>query len=139
MAVDGTNVSLSSTVNASISAPQTTTTMASSPPPGTSCMDDQRAPSSSGIIPLPNATVVGENAGGNNVNDSRKDNLSSPIPNDASSSSSSSEWRDRMRNSLVKNVRLEHLVAGVSGGVVSTLVCHPLDLIKVRFQVGLGG
>jgi len=36
---------------------------------------------------------------------------------------------------LVKNVRFEHMVAGVSGGVVSTLVCHPLDLIKVRFQV----
>lgn len=32
----------------------------------------------------------------------------------------------------------EHLVAGVSGGVVSTLVLHPLDLIKVRFAVNDG-
>ena len=28
----------------------------------------------------------------------------------------------------------QHLAAGVSGGVLSTLVLHPLDLIKVRFQ-----
>lgn len=26
----------------------------------------------------------------------------------------------------------EHLVAGISGGVFSTLVLHPLDLLKVR-------
>jgi len=43
--------------------------------------------------------------------------------------------KESIRNLLVKNVRFEHLAAGVSGGVVSTLVCHPLDLIKVRFQV----
>ncbi len=30
-------------------------------------------------------------------------------------------------------IRYEHLVAGMSGGVVSTLVLHPLDLLKVRF------
>ncbi len=27
-----------------------------------------------------------------------------------------------------------HLVAGVSGGVASTLVLHPLDLVKIRMQ-----
>lgn len=30
-------------------------------------------------------------------------------------------------------VRYEHLVAGVSGGVASTLILHPLDLLKIRF------
>lgn len=33
------------------------------------------------------------------------------------------------------DVRYEHLVAGVSGGVASTLILHPLDLLKVRFAV----
>lgn len=36
------------------------------------------------------------------------------------------------------NVKWEHLAAGVSGGVLSTLVLHPLDLIKIRFQVDEG-
>jgi len=27
----------------------------------------------------------------------------------------------------------EHLLAGISGGVVSTLLLHPLDLLKIRF------
>ena len=27
-----------------------------------------------------------------------------------------------------------HMVAGMSGGVVSTLILHPLDLVKVRMQ-----
>lgn len=31
-----------------------------------------------------------------------------------------------------------HLVAGVSGGVASTLVLHPLDLVKIRMQVETG-
>ena len=29
-------------------------------------------------------------------------------------------------------LRYEHLVAGLSGGVVSTLLLHPLDLLKIR-------
>jgi solute carrier family 25 folate transporter 32 len=33
---------------------------------------------------------------------------------------------------------MEHLVAGVAGGVVSTLVLHPLDLVKIRFAVNDG-
>ncbi|CAC5422714.1 SLC25A32 [Mytilus coruscus] len=33
---------------------------------------------------------------------------------------------------------LSHMVAGVSGGVVATLVLHPLDLVKIRFQVSEG-
>ena len=35
---------------------------------------------------------------------------------------------------LFTHVKWQHLAAGVSGGVISTLVLHPLDLIKVRFQ-----
>ncbi|XP_066957835.1 solute carrier family 25 member 32 [Macrobrachium rosenbergii] len=35
-------------------------------------------------------------------------------------------------------VRYEHLVAGVSGGVASTLILHPLDLLKIRFAVSDG-
>lgn len=31
------------------------------------------------------------------------------------------------------NIKFEHLVAGISGGVTSTLILHPLDLIKIRF------
>lgn len=32
-------------------------------------------------------------------------------------------------------MHFRHLVAGISGGVTSALVLHPLDLIKIRFQV----
>lgn len=34
---------------------------------------------------------------------------------------------------LFSHVKYEHLVAGISGGVTSTLILHPLDLIKIRF------
>ena len=37
--------------------------------------------------------------------------------------------------SFLSGVRYEHLVAGVGGGLVSTLVLHPLDLLKIRFAV----
>ncbi|XP_072176188.1 solute carrier family 25 member 32-like [Diadema setosum] len=40
--------------------------------------------------------------------------------------------------SLFSQLKYEHLVAGISGGVLSTLVLHPLDLIKIRFQVSDG-
>ncbi|XP_060756959.1 solute carrier family 25 member 32b [Neoarius graeffei] len=39
---------------------------------------------------------------------------------------------------LFSHVRVENLVAGLSGGVASTLVLHPLDLVKVRFAVSDG-
>lgn len=35
-------------------------------------------------------------------------------------------------------VQWEHLVSGMSAGIISTLVLHPLDLIKIRFQVNEG-
>lgn len=34
---------------------------------------------------------------------------------------------------LLNHIKYEHLVAGISGGVTSTLILHPLDLIKIRF------
>lgn len=40
--------------------------------------------------------------------------------------------------SLLRHVQLESLAAGLSGGVVSTLVLHPLDLVKIRFAGGDG-
>jgi len=38
------------------------------------------------------------------------------------------------RQPIIRFIRYEHLLAGVSGGVTSTLVLHPLDLVKIRFQ-----
>lgn len=35
--------------------------------------------------------------------------------------------------SVLSNFKYEYFVAGISGGVVSTLMLHPLDLIKIRF------
>jgi solute carrier family 25 folate transporter 32 len=35
--------------------------------------------------------------------------------------------------SLFSHIKYEHMVAGISGGVTSTLILHPLDLIKIRF------
>lgn len=34
---------------------------------------------------------------------------------------------------LLSHVKYEHLVAGVSGGVLATVILHPLDVIKIRF------
>ncbi|XP_023558111.1 mitochondrial folate transporter/carrier, partial [Octodon degus] len=39
---------------------------------------------------------------------------------------------------LFRHVRYESLVAGVSGGVLSNLALHPLDLVKIRFAVSDG-
>lgn len=40
--------------------------------------------------------------------------------------------------STLKAVKYEHFVAGISGGVASTLLLHPLDLLKIRFAVDDG-
>ncbi|CAI9606071.1 unnamed protein product [Staurois parvus] len=37
-----------------------------------------------------------------------------------------------------RHVKYENLAAGLSGGVISTLVLHPLDLVKIRFAVSDG-
>ncbi|CAH2285735.1 mitochondrial folate transporter carrier [Pelobates cultripes] len=39
---------------------------------------------------------------------------------------------------VFRHVRYENLAAGLSGGVISTLVLHPLDLVKLRFAVSDG-
>ena len=49
-------------------------------------------------------------------------------------SSSSKTPSKKSPVSVLRHMRFEHLYAGVSGGVVSTLVLHPLDLVKIRFQ-----
>ena len=36
-------------------------------------------------------------------------------------------------HSFFSGVKYEHLVAGLSGGVISTVATHPFDLIKLRF------
>nr|XP_057909517.1 mitochondrial folate transporter/carrier-like [Doryrhamphus excisus]XP_057909518.1 mitochondrial folate transporter/carrier-like [Doryrhamphus excisus] len=39
---------------------------------------------------------------------------------------------------VFRQMKIENLVAGLSGGVVSTMVVHPLDLVKIRFAVSDG-
>lgn len=39
---------------------------------------------------------------------------------------------------VLSHFKYEHFIAGISGGVVSTLMLHPLDLIKTRFAVSDG-
>ncbi|KAG7189387.1 hypothetical protein KM043_017034 [Ampulex compressa] len=39
---------------------------------------------------------------------------------------------------LLSHFKYEYFVAGISGGVISTLMLHPLDLIKLRFAVNDG-
>lgn len=34
---------------------------------------------------------------------------------------------------VFRHVKYEHLIAGISGGAISTLILHPLDLLKIRF------
>lgn len=46
--------------------------------------------------------------------------------------------RTPFQRSVISHIRWQHLAAGVTGGVVSTLILHPLDLIKIRFQVNEG-
>lgn len=38
-----------------------------------------------------------------------------------------------VKRSMFEHVKIEHMVAGFSGGVASTLILHPLDLLKIRF------
>ena len=37
-----------------------------------------------------------------------------------------------LRHPFWAGIKYEHLVSGVTGGVVSTLITHPFDLIKLR-------
>ena len=40
----------------------------------------------------------------------------------------------KKKKSFLENIKYEYMVAGLSGGVVSTAILHPFDLIKIRFQ-----
>lgn len=51
-----------------------------------------------------------------------------PMTGQGQSAPSASTW-----GALFRHVRYENLVAGVSGGVLSNLALHPLDLVKIRF------
>ena len=46
---------------------------------------------------------------------------------------SQSESASSGLKSLLSGLRYQHLAAGLAGGVASTLVTHPFDLIKLRF------
>ncbi|XP_046875568.1 solute carrier family 25 member 32a [Hypomesus transpacificus] len=39
---------------------------------------------------------------------------------------------------LLSHIQFENLAAGLCGGVISTMVLHPLDLVKIRFAVSDG-
>ncbi|XP_077990394.1 solute carrier family 25 member 32-like [Glandiceps talaboti] len=49
-----------------------------------------------------------------------------------------SEQIQKSVGGLFSHVRYENLVAGITGGVLSTLALHPLDLVKIRFAVSDG-
>lgn len=42
-------------------------------------------------------------------------------------------WDSVLPKNVFSHVKYEHLLAGISGGVTSTLILHPLDLLKIRF------
>ncbi|XP_065170995.1 solute carrier family 25 member 32-like [Atheta coriaria] len=48
------------------------------------------------------------------------------------------EAQNEQTFAFLQHVRYEHLVAGLSGGLVSTLCLHPLDVIKIRLAVNDG-
>ncbi|XP_017786651.1 PREDICTED: mitochondrial folate transporter/carrier-like [Nicrophorus vespilloides] len=49
-------------------------------------------------------------------------------------------FRGTLKSNLtfLSHVKYEHLLAGVSGGLASTLILHPLDVVKIRFAVNDG-
>lgn len=51
-----------------------------------------------------------------------------PMTGQGQSAAGSAAW-----SAMFRHVRYENLVAGVSGGVLSNLALHPLDLVKIRF------
>ena len=53
--------------------------------------------------------------------------------NQSGSTSNNTASRLTRLAATFRAVRMEHLMAGITGGVVSTLVLHPLDLLKIRF------
>jgi len=58
--------------------------------------------------------------------------------NQSGSQASTAASRLARLGGTFRAVRMEHLMAGITGGVVSTLILHPLDLLKIRFAVDDG-
>ncbi|XP_066158239.1 solute carrier family 25 member 32 isoform X1 [Euwallacea fornicatus] len=77
-----------------------------------------------------------------------KDNVDVPfhIESNNSSSQQLTNSATSMKNhsngngnlSILSHVKYQHLLAGISGGAISTLILHPLDLMKIRFSVSDG-
>ncbi|CAG2120115.1 unnamed protein product, partial [Medioppia subpectinata] len=72
----------------------------------------------------------------NNASDGKDGNNKPKTITNGNNSSSppSTSWLTKCR----AHVKYEHLMAGVVGGVTSTLVLHPLDLLKIRLAVNDG-
>ncbi|XP_046872293.1 mitochondrial folate transporter/carrier-like [Hypomesus transpacificus] len=60
-----------------------------------------------------------------------------PSENRVTGSSTQLSLTGHIQN-VFSHVKVENLAAGLSGGVVSTLLLHPLDLVKIRFAVSDG-
>ena len=106
------------------------------------CMDNPPAPSETSkmninLVSVPCATsnVVSSASSSSNLSSQPLHHHSSSLNSNPISSKSS--WRTEPKN-LLSHVRMEHLLAGVTGGVASTLILHPLDLVKIRFAVNDG-
>ncbi|XP_075585469.1 solute carrier family 25 member 32 isoform X2 [Dermatophagoides farinae] len=63
---------------------------------------------------------------------------SNPDQSSSATMTTKSQKTSKSDMTLSSNVKYEHLVAGISGGVASTLALHPLDLLKVRLAVNDG-
>uniref|UniRef100_A0A8D0E7U8 Solute carrier family 25 member 32 n=1 Tax=Salvator merianae TaxID=96440 RepID=A0A8D0E7U8_SALMN len=59
------------------------------------------------------------------------------VPSASASATTASKAAQPARP-LLRHVHYENLVAGMAGGVLSTLALHPLDLVKIRFAVNDG-
>lgn len=82
--------------------------------------------------------MTGSNSAGNNNGMNGSHSANNNNTRFLGQSNSKSSLNTMQSGPLLKWRDMEHLVAGISGGVLSTLVLHPLDLIKIRFQVNEG-
>ena len=51
----------------------------------------------------------------------------------ANNSSTNNGSKSASQFNVFSGIKYQHLIAGMSGGVASTLILHPLDLMKIRF------
>lgn len=78
------------------------------------------------------ASVASKDAGSGIANHGSVTNGDS-VPLDMTAIKSSGTPGAPRQLNVLSNFKYEYFVAGISGGVVSTLMLHPLDLIKIRF------